>query len=695
MSRKSIYFRTLLGICGIAAICTLICYCYANADIVSYSQNTFTSEEEGVVDILFTSDLHSYLEAYDTFEDGEQINIGGMERLSTIVKAARTKNSDVLLFDGGDYPMGTLYQTLFSERALEYRTLSKIGFDAITFGNHDFDYGAEKMAEQFEAAKENCDYYPDFVICNADWSKIDEGTQLIYNSLKDMKLAEYVIYEKNGLKIGVTGVFGYDALKSAPTCELTFKDPVESLKATVSKMKQEENPDMIVVLSHSGTAGNSGETEDEILAKEVPDVDFILSAHAHLKLENPLVVGNTFIGACGSYGRYTGYIKLKKNDSGRFDLVDYELISMDESVDSDPEIVNMLDGFKEEIDENYLSRFGYTAEQVVAENSINFDSVEDLYEIHTGHNLGEIIADAYRWTTEEYGSKEEDSNPVDVTVSPSGTIRGSYLAGNITVEDVYNSFSLGMGKDGVIGYPLVNLYLSGSELKLVAEIDATVSDLMHNARLYMSGLQMTFNPHRILLNKVVDTKLTDLSGNVIGDIEDDKLYRVVTDLYTMNMLGSVTDVSYGLLSVVPKKIDGTPIEDYKDVIIHDENGEVIKAWVAIAKYMLATDDDGDGVGNIPQSYVNSDSRKIIIDSWNPIQLIKNPNKFFFIIIGVVVVLLLILFFLIKLLIFIVRKIFKLPPKKSRKQRKLEESTKITNGIEKTTKNDVKTSEMEE
>ena len=73
--------------------------------------------------------------------------------------------------------------------------------------------------------------------------------------------------------------------------------------------------------------------------------------------------------------------------------------------------------------------------------------------------------------------------PVDVAVVPSGTVRDTYAKGDITVEQVFNSFSLGIGADGVPGYPLISVYLTGKELKTAAEIDASVSDFMTTARL--------------------------------------------------------------------------------------------------------------------------------------------------------------------------------------------------------------------
>jgi len=242
---------------------------------------------------------------------------------------------------------------------------------------------------------------------------------------------------------------------------------------------------------------------------------------------------------------------------------------------------------------------------------------------------------------------------VDVAIAPSGTIRDTYTKGNITVEDVFNSFSLGIGADGVPGYPLIEAYLTGKELKTVAEIDASVSDLMTSARLYMYGLQFTYNPHRMILNRVTDVYLLDADGNR-RELEDDKLYRVVADLYSGQMLSAVTKTSYGLLSVVPKKADGTPIENFEDVILTDNGGE-LKAWTAIAHYMESfPDENGDGIADIPQYYAGLHERKVVDDSFNLIKLIKNPNKYAVMIAGVVLIAILLVVLLIRLVLKLVK-----------------------------------------
>jgi 2',3'-cyclic-nucleotide 2'-phosphodiesterase (5'-nucleotidase family) len=243
-----------------------------------------------------------------------------------------------------------------------------------------------------------------------------------------------------------------------------------------------------------------------------------------------------------------------------------------------------------------------------------------------------------------------------VAVPPAGTIRDTYAKGNITTENVYNSFSLGIGEDEIPGYPLISVYLTGEELKTVAEIDSTVSDLMTTARLYTYGLYWNYNPNRMLLNKTTDVYLCNADGERV-ELEDDKLYRVVTDFYSSQMLGGVTDLSYGLLSIVPKFADGTPVERYEDAVIMTTEGTELKAWAAIAEYMTSFEDtDGDGIGNVPAKYAKEEGRKVVEDSKKIVDLLKNPNKFFFSIIALVLVVRAILAGIVILIVKLVKKI---------------------------------------
>ena len=623
------------------------------------SAGTAVAAEEKTVDVMFLHDTHSHLNAFETVEEGEAQNLGGFARIKTLINQQKEKNSDTLLLDAGDFSMGTLIQVIFEEEASELRMLGELGFEVTTLGNHEFDYRSRGLANMLKRAADSGETVPAMAVCNVDWESMEEAgltedQQLLSDAFEYYGVKDYIVTEKNGVRIAVTGVFGKESLEYAPTCVLAFEEPVEAVKETVAEIKEKEKADMIVCVSHSGTSEDEKKSEDEILAKKVPELDLIISGHSHTKLEEPIIHGDTCIVSAAEYGKYLGSLSMSQKENGRWKVDSYELLPVDNSVEPDKQTQEKVDELMAVVDTKYLQKFGYTRDQVLCTNEITFAEVDDVYEQHTELNLGSIMADAYTYGVERVS---EDKHPVDVALVPSGTIRDTYVPGNITVEDVFQSFSLGIGEDMIPGYPLISVYLTGKELKTVAEIDASVSLLMPSARLYADGLYWSYNPHRMILNKVTDVWLCD-GEEQRAELEDDRLYRVVTDYYTSQMLGSVTDLSYGLLSLVPKYEDGTPVASFADAIVMD-GAQELKAWAAIAGYMGSFEDtDGDGIGNVPEKYGTPEGRKVVEDSRKLSDLLKHPNKFFFMIIGMVLAVILAAILMIVLIVKCIKACFR-------------------------------------
>ncbi|MBE6008162.1 MAG: bifunctional metallophosphatase/5'-nucleotidase, partial [Lachnospiraceae bacterium] len=227
---------------------------------------------------------------------------------------------------------------------------------------------------------------------------------------------------------------------------------------------------------------------------------------------------------------------------------------------------------------------------------------------------------AYKWAVEETTGEK-----VDMAVTAAGVIRESLPIGDVTVSDVFNAASLGVGTEG----ELIKVYLTGKDLKNALEVDASVQPIMDNAQLFCSGVEYSFNTNRMIFNKVDYAMLRNNDGT-LEEIEDDKLYSVVTGMYVGQMLGAVKEKSFGLLEIVPRDRDGNPIEAYKLVnfVIKDKNGNTVKEWYAIASHLK------DMGGKMDEKYEQTDGRKVVYSSMNPVKLIKNANKFTFAVIAV-------------------------------------------------------------
>lgn len=571
------------------------------------------------VDIIFTHDLHSHLNEFQVEENNKVITVGGAARIETFIDTKKKENENVLVVDAGDFSMGTLYQTIYETQASELRMLGAVGTEVTTLGNHEFDYRTEGLVNMLSTAESSGDPLPALVLCNIDRTSQTEEQQKLCTALDAYGVKDYVIVQKGDIRIAVIGVFGKDSLACAPTCILDFEDPISAVKRTVQTIQETEDADMVVCVSHGGTGSIASKSEDEILAKKVPGLDLIVSGHSHTLLQEPIIYGDTVIVSSGEYGEYIGNISMQQKENGRWSLLSYEPVLMDETISEDEEIKDTLAELTDKINAQYLQLFDYEQDQVLTDNRISFEKVEEVYNRNDETRIGNLLSDSYIYTVEH--ANDYDGIPVDCAVVPSGIIRDTFCPGKITVSDVFNVFSLGIGKDQIPGYPLISVYLTGEELRTAAEVDASVSPLMSGTRLYCSGLGFSFEQNRMILNKTTDVWLIDRQGNR-EELEDNKLYRVVTDLYSGQMLGTVTDVSKGILKLVPKDKNGNPISNFEDCILY-ENGQEIKNWIAVARYMTYMQDTQGGVA---ASYESTYGRKNAGDSNNIAVLLKHPNK---------------------------------------------------------------------
>lgn len=615
---------------------------------------TFARSQDKEVQVLFTHDMHSHLDPYKINKDGSIELVGGFAKLKTTVDAKKQEKEATFLVDGGDFSMGTLYQTIYETEAPELTLMGQIGYDATTFGNHEFDYRSEGLSNMLHSAKRKAEKNPDLklpalVSANIDWDKnTSKDNFLVRSAMEDYGSTPYTIVERGGVRVGMFGVLGEDADSCAPESGLEFEDIVETSKEVVKDMK-EEDVDMIICLSHSGTFEDADNSEDEILAQEVPEIDIIVSGHTHTRLDKPIQYGNTYIVSAGCYCENLGDIDLIQKEDGRWQLDTYELTPLTAQVKENQAITTQLASYKETINQDYLSHFGYTFDQVIAQNAVDFSQMDSFAMEHKEDPLGSIIADSYIHAVQQ--AEGDAYEKAHVALTPSGVIRDTFQTGNITVSDAFNVSSLGIGADRIPGYPLVSVYLTGKELKTIAEIDVSVSKIMPTAQLYPSGLRWTYNPNRMFLNRVTNvefmTNVPYTNGKETEKIEDNKLYRVIAGLYSAQMLGTVQDMSMGLLKIQPKDKEGNPIQDFEKVIIHDQKGTEVKEWYALASYIDSMKENEAGISQVSSHYNDTENRKEEINSKNPIELLKNPNKFAWMLYGAIVIIILLIVFIVR------------------------------------------------
>lgn len=627
------------------------------------------TQETNVTTILFTHDLHSHFLPQSTAEGGES---GGYARLKTVIDGERAMNPDALLVDGGDFSIGSLIQTLYTTQAAELRTMGAMGYDAVAIGNHEFDHKGTGFAEMLNSAKaaqqaavelllvdarplEDMDAYRERfgpvtpvlpTLLEANYAPADDNPDraFIRSAMENYGVTDCVTLERGGVTYGLFGLMGVDSDECAPTSGFTRTDAAKAAKRCVETLKG-EGAEIIVCLSHSGTGDSLASSEDEELAKAVDGIDVIVSGHTHSTLAEPLVVNDTYIVSSGPYCQNLGSLTFSWDDGGEKRLLDYRLIPIDETVAENPEIAGLVEQWKDMVGETYLARYGLTYDEVLTHSDYDLNTPASAVQKNNG--LGTLVSDAFLWADRTLNAAYADS-PHTVSVTADGVLRANLPAGDLTAAMAFDVLSMGVGEDGTSGFPLVAVYLTGKELKAAMEVDASVTPIMPAAQLYMSGAKYAFNTKRMFFNRVYDAALTDVTFDESGtgnayEIDDNALYRVVTGMYSAQMLGTVKSKSMGLLSLEPKQANGTPVTDFSDCILYDANGNELKEWYALAAYLEQFGEDG-----LPDRYADpANDCKQVSDSFAPGQLLAGWNGITWVVLGIVLLILALIFLLIR------------------------------------------------
>jgi 5'-nucleotidase len=543
------------------------------------------------ITILHTNDMHSKLVGYGPESEyspsitGNDKTLGGFARLATIFKQAKTNSPNgTLIFDGGDFLMGSLFHVGEEETGFQLNMMKEIGYDYITLGNHEFDFGPKTLADILNAAQKKGGY-PQIISSNlvfSNESADDNGIEEIY---KQNLIRPYIVIEKNGLKIGIFGLVGLNAASVAPAAKpVTFSDPVKVASKMANFLKNEQKVDIVICLSHSGFYPTSDKKsyvgEDLIMAEKVPMIDIIISGHTHVATPIFIKQGNTYIVQTGSFAANVGEINFEFKE-GKIQDFNFKLIPVDDKIQGDDNISSKIEEYKEFLNQKYLIPAGLTYNQIVAKT--NFDLICDFENLKNS-NLGPFLADASMFYMKKIGS------PVDFSLVTSGTIREDILMGNngiLTVADIFRVESLGKGYDGVPGYPLAKIYITANEVKKLMEVLVMSRAGGGDGFLFFSGIKVYVDPSKGMLRKV---QKVEINGKGIDySKENPQLFSLTANTYLLSFIGEIKKMSHGLVKIVPKDKDGNPVTDMKKQIIDinpDKTGiQEAKEWIGVIEFM--------------------------------------------------------------------------------------------------------------
>lgn len=452
--------------------------------------------------ILHTNDFHSRFEPISKYDSGcgaednaEGKCFGGTARLVTAIAEARARSNNAILVDGGDQFQGSLFYTYYKGKVAA-EMMNKLGYDAMTVGNHEFDDGPEVLRGFMDAVD-----FP-VLMSNADFS----GEELLAG-----KLLKSTVIERGGEKIGLIGLTPQDTDELAsPGPNITFSDPVPAVQGEVDRLTG-MGVNKIIVLSHSGYA------VDQRVAAETTGVDVIVGGHSNTFLSNvsdraagpyPTMVGNTAIVQAYAYGKYLGELNVTFDDAGNITQAMGEPLVMDGAVAEDGGTVARIAELAMPLDE--------IRNMVVASAASVIDGDRAVCRVQECA-MGNLVADAMLDRVRDQG--------VTIAITNSGGLRASIDAGEITMGEVLTvlPFQNTLATFEITGQGIVDALESG--VSQVEEVKGRFPQV--------AGLKFSWDAS-VAPNQGRVSGVMVAGGDGFAPIDLARTYLVVTNNYVRN-----------------------------------------------------------------------------------------------------------------------------------------------------------------
>nr|WP_244230868.1 bifunctional UDP-sugar hydrolase/5'-nucleotidase [Vibrio ouci] len=439
------------------------------------------------VTLLHTNDIESVYDPVEAFWNDDIEMVGGIPYLATLIKETRAQEDISFLLDAGDIYTGALSKK--TKGKLPFDLYNSMGYDVITLGNHEFEYGWKSLVETMPRAN--------FPVLNAN----------IFHEASDTMMAQpYAILERDGVKIGVIGIMGNDAFYNTMwkgnRKGLTIKDPVETAQYWADKIR--DDVDMIVVLTHQNKTApmqtdkeadaevQRGFDEDYAMAGKLKGVDVIFGGHSDNGLVEPVIhpETGTVIGLTFGQGMHLGYTKF--------------------TVNTEKHDVKFLGGKLIPVESAKLERDEKTHAMIEKTRTDHPELADELATIdktasrryYRESNIGNLVADLMR-----------EAGNADIAMMSSGSIRVDLNQGAVTRENVMNLFPF--------TDKLTVVELTGENIKELLEYSYT---LPYGVAQF-SGIEATYDSTKPEYERLISLTI---NGNAIDNAQK---YTVATYSY--------------------------------------------------------------------------------------------------------------------------------------------------------------------
>jgi 5'-nucleotidase/UDP-sugar diphosphatase len=543
------------------------------AAIALSSELAAAAEGKKTFTILHTNDMHASFigmgpaSDYTPFTVNDDTTRGGYARLAGLIakrKEARKGQGPVLVLDAGDYSMGTAFSAATRETGGELHLMGLMGYDATTFGNHEFDLGPAGLGKSIGAAVK-AGRIPAVLAANTRVHGTDAGLADLQRLTREGVIRRYAVIERGGLRFGVFGVLGKEAMIYTSGGATTFADPVESAREVVKILREQEKADVVIALSHGGVVkgadGRYADGEDVRLAKDVPGIDVVISGHSHTELQEAIIVnGRTPVVQTGKESRNLGELVITV-DGDKLTVESYRLHPIDDSIVGDRAVAAEIEKLKKSVSAAAFASRGYRVDQPLA---IAPRDLPNTYtDIAAGTILANLVTDSFREATK-----------ADIGFTANGMMRAGLLRGKTGVQTVYDVFAVAPLGAGVVdptpGSSLVTGYFTGQDLKNLLEF-FLVDSPAHPGEYFprASGMRFRYDPSRPKLEMVAAIEMGDLDrGYKAIDIsgKDGRLYSLTCPLMLAPIIVAIPKYTKGKLALVAKKKNGEPLTSKVDAL---------------------------------------------------------------------------------------------------------------------------------
>ncbi|MDQ0231786.1 5'-nucleotidase C-terminal domain-containing protein [Metabacillus malikii] len=472
-------------------------------------QVDLTSKESKKFDltVLHTNDTHASLD--------------NMPKTVTAVKEERAKDPNALLLNAGDVFSGTLYFNEFQGKA-DLALMNLMGYDAMTFGNHEFDLGSSATGHQglVEFIKEA--QFP-FVSANVDFSKDEMFAGLFNDSIttdaKEGQIYNGIIKEINGEKVGIFGLTTEETEAISSPGSIAFENYLKEAEKAVKDFEA-QGVNKIIAVTHIGYDDNAAIDNDLMLAKEVEGIDIIVGGHTHTTLSEPTVVAEdetpTVIVQTGNANSNLGKLNVEFDEAGVVVAQTGQLIAIGDQ-EADPEAVNVLAPFKEQVDKVAQEEIGVSTEVELENPRTNGDNANPSVRKNETI-LGNLITDGMLSKAKSFTGKN-----VIMALQNGGGIRAAINAGPITTGEVITVLPF--------GNTLATMEITGAELKEAFETSLSKYPAENGGFLHVAGGKVEFDSTKPAGERVVSVTYVDQDGNDV-EVQDDETYTIATNAFT-------------------------------------------------------------------------------------------------------------------------------------------------------------------